>query len=113
MHRQKMRHEQHGENAEPKAADALHEADNVLTTLQAQLNKDSERLREMNIQPGETERQLKGRIGDLEARAKQIRSAIDERRKVCANLSTQIEKSHTTVEDGQRRLAALLEAAEQ
>ena len=96
-----------------KAADALHEADNALTTLQARLNKDSDRLREMNIQPGETERQLKGRIGDLESRAKQIRSAIDESRKVCANLSTQIEKSRTTVGEGQKRLAALLEAAEQ
>lgn len=96
-----------------KAADALHEADNALTTLQAQLSKDSERLREMNIQPGETERQLKGRIGDLESRAKQIRSAIDESRKVCANLTTQIEKSRTTVEEGQKRLVALLEAAEQ
>jgi len=96
-----------------KAADALHEADNALTTLQAQLNKDSDRLREMNIQQGETEQQLKQRIGDLEAQAKQLRSAIDERRKVCANLMTQIEKSRTTVEEGQRRLASLLQTAEQ
>ena len=96
-----------------KAADALHEADNAVTTLQAQLNKDSDRLREMNIQQGETEQQLKQRIGDLESRAKQLRSAIDERRTVCANLMTQIEKSRTTVEEGQRRLASLLQTAEQ
>ena len=96
-----------------KAADALHEADNALTTLQAQLNKDSDRLRETNIQQGETEQQLKQRIGDLEAQAKQLRSAIDERRKVCANLMTQIEKSRTTVEEGQKRLASLLQTAEQ
>ena len=96
-----------------KAADALHEADNALTTLQAQLNKDSDRLREMNIQQGETEQQLKQRIGDLETQAKQLRSAIDERRKVCANLMTQIEKSRTTVEEGQKRLASLLQTAEQ
>ena len=96
-----------------KAADALHEADNALTTLQAQLNKDSDRLRETNIQQGETEQQLKQRIGDLEAQAKQLRSAIDERRKVCANLMTQIEKSRTTVEEGQKRLANLLETAGQ
>ena len=96
-----------------KAADALHEADNALTTLQAQLNKDSDRLRETNIQQGETEQQLKQRIGDLESRAKQLRSAIDERRKACARLTTQIEKSRTTVEEGQRRLASLLETAGQ
>ena len=96
-----------------KAADALHEADNALTTLQAQLNKDSDRLRETNIQQGETEQQLKQRIGDLEAQAKQLRSAIDERRKVCANLMTQIEKSRTTVEEGQKRLASLLQTAGQ
>ena len=96
-----------------KAADALHEADNALTTLQAQLNKDSDRLREMNIQQGETEQQLKQRIGDLETQAKQLRSAIDERRKVCANLMTQIEKSRTTVEEGQKHLASLLQTAEQ
>ena len=95
-----------------KAADALHEADNALTTLQAQLNKDSDRLREMNIQQGETEQQLKQRIGDLEAQAKQLRSAIDERRKACARLTTQIEKSRTTVEEGQKRLASLLQTAE-
>ena len=96
-----------------KAADVLHEADNALTTLQAQLNKDSDRLRETNIQQGETEQQLKQRIGDLESRAKQLRSAIDERRKACARLTTQIEKSRTTVEEGQRRLASLLETAGQ
>ncbi len=96
-----------------KAADALHEADNALTTLQAQLNKDSDRLRETNIQQGETEQQLKQRIGDLESRAKQLRSAIDESRKACARLTTQIEKSRTTVEEGQKRLANLLETARQ
>ena len=96
-----------------KAADALHEADNVLTTLQAQLNKDSDRLREMNIQQGETEQQLKQRIGTLESRANQLRSAIDENRKACARLTTQIEKSRTTVEEGQKRLANLMETAEQ
>lgn len=96
-----------------KAADALHEADNVLTTLQAQLNKDSDRLREMNIQQGETEQQLKQRIGTLESRANQLRSAIDESRKACARLTTQIEKSRTTVEEGQKRLANLMETAEQ
>ncbi len=96
-----------------KAADALHEADNALTTLQAQLNKDSDRLRETNIHQGETEQQLKQRIGDLESRAKQLRSAIDERRKACARLTTQIEKSRTTVEEGQKRLANLLETAGQ
>lgn len=95
-----------------EAADALHEADNTLTTLQAQLSKDSDRLREMNIQQGETEQQLKQRIDGLESRAKLLRSAIDESREVCAKLTTQIEKSRTTVEEGQKCLAALLETAE-
>ena len=96
-----------------EAADALHEADNALTSLQAQLDKDRDRLREMDIRGDETEQRLKQRIGDLESRAKQLRSAIDESRKACANLTTQIEKSRTTVEEGQKRLAALLETAEQ
>ncbi len=95
-----------------EAADALHEADNALTTFQTQVDKDKGRLREMEIQADETEQHLKQRIGELETRAEQLRRAIDESRKAYANLTIQIEKSRATVEEGQKRLDALLETAE-
>lgn len=95
-----------------EAADALHEADNALTTLQTQVDKDEDRLREMNIAEGETQQQLQQRIGELESQAERLRSAIDESRKACANLTIQIEKGRATVEEGQKRLAALRETAE-
>ena len=95
-----------------EAADALHEVDNAVTTLQTQVEKDNDRLREMHIQTGETEQHLEQRIGDLESHAKQLRNAIDDSRKACANLTTQIEKSRTTVEEGQKRFTALLKTAE-
>ena len=92
-----------------KAADALHGADNALTTLQTQVNKDKARLHEKDIQADETEQHLIQRIGDLESRAQQIRSAIDESRKAWADLTNKIEKSRAIVEEGHNRLAALLE----
>ena len=93
------------------AADALHEADNVRTSLQADVDGYNARLREMNIAEGETEQHLKQRIGDLESRAKELRSEIEESAKAYTDLSIQMEKSRTSVEDGKKRLSSLLETA--
>ena len=93
-----------------QAADALHEADKALTGLKAAVEGGASRLREMNIAPDETQRQLKQRIDDSEARARQYRDAIEARRKACEALKIQMEKSRAAVEEGEKRLASLRES---
>ena len=94
-----------------KAADALREADRERASYQAQVDKDIARLHEMSIPEDETERRLEQRISDMESRAKQYRDAIKESRETCEALRIQFEKSRTSVDDGRKRLSALLEAA--
>ena len=95
------------------AADALHRADNELTSLQTAVNSDTARLREMNIAEDETERHLEQRIDALKSKAKQYRDAIKESREACDALRIQLEKSRTAVDEGQKRLSSLLETAKQ
>ena len=90
-----------------QAADALHKADKALTSLNTAVEAGMERLRVMSIAEDETERHVKQRIRDAESQARQIRDAIEERRKTCNALTIQIEKNRTSVEDGRKRLSSL------
>ena len=101
------------EQSHRQAADALHEAEKERASLQAAVDADRAQLLEMNIAEGETERHLEQRIGDLKARAKQYRDAIEKSGKAYIDLTILLEKSRTTVEQGQKRLSSLLETAEQ
>jgi len=101
------------DKAHRDAADALHAADNALTALRADVGKDAARLREMGIEEAETQRHLQQRIDALNARARQYRDAIDAGRQACNQLTVELEKSRTAVEQGQRSLSGLLTAGEQ
>ncbi|MBR0367616.1 MAG: SMC family ATPase [Clostridia bacterium] len=92
-----------------EAADALHRADNDLTAIQAAVDAGAARLREMDVAAGETEKHLEARVADMEARARQYRDTIEKSRNDCNDLRLRLEKSQTVVEQGQKRLAALLE----
>ena len=96
-----------------KAADALHEADKARASLQADVDGYNARLSEMNIAEGETEQRLKQQIGELESQAKRYRIEIENSEKAYADVSIQMEKSRTFVDDGRKRLSSLLEAAQQ
>ena len=95
------------------AADALHRADNILTALRTQVDRDTARLRDMGISEEATQRHLQQRISDLNAEAKRYRDAIDESRKACTDLTIALEKNRTAVEQKQRSLSDLLETGEQ
>ena len=92
-----------------ETADALHEAENARAALQARVDKDALRLREMNIPEGETQQRLNRRIGDLKSQAEQLRSAIEASRKACDALRIQIEKNRTAVGEGEKHFALLVE----
>lgn len=95
------------------AADALHEADNALASVQAAVDAGTARLHELHIAEDETEKHLEQRVSAMEAQAKQYRNAIEESRKACADLTIRLEKSSTAVEQGQKRLSSLQETAAQ
>ncbi len=95
-----------------EAADALHEADNALRAVQASVKAGTDRLREMNVEEGENRERLTKRIGDLEHQAEQLRSEIEESKKACDRLTVLTAKNQTAVEEGRKRLAALLETAD-
>ena len=96
-----------------QAESALHEANTALASIQTATEADRTRLREMNIAEDETEKHLEQRIQSMETRAGQYRNAIEESRKACADLTIRLAKSRTTAEQGQKRLASLLETADQ
>ena len=99
------------EKRDREATNALHEADNVRLSLQKDVDGNIARLREMNIPEGETEQHLRQRIEELESQARRYRDEIDKSAKAYTDLSIQMEKSRTSVEDGRKRLSALLETA--
>ena len=101
------------ERDQRQAADALHKADNDLTSIQAAVDGNLARLREMKIAEDETEQHLEQRIDDLKSKAQKYRNAIKESREACEALRIQLEKSRTAVDEGQKRLSSLLETAEQ
>ena len=101
------------ERDQRQAADALHKADNELTSIQAAVDGYIARLHEMNIAEGETEQHLKQRISDLQSQAEQYRKEIEDSKNACTDLTIEIERNRTTVNDGRKRLAILLETAEQ
>ena len=92
-----------------QAADALHRADNELTSTQAEAEALTARLRDMRIAQGETQAHLEERIGDLESRAKQCRDAIDESRKACSDLTIQLERNRAAMAQGKENLSSLLQ----
>ena len=96
-----------------EADDALHRADNLRVSLQADVDGYNARLREMNIAEGETEQHLKQRIGALESRARELQSAIEESRNACEKLTNLIIRKRTAVEEGQKRLDFLSQTAGQ
>ena len=92
-----------------QAADALHKADNELTSIQAAVNSDMARLREMNIAECETEWHLEQRINGLESQTQIFRDAIKASREACEAIRVKLEKSRAAVEQGQKHLSSLLE----
>ncbi len=96
-----------------EALDALHEADNALTAVRTAVEAGVARLRGMNIAEDETRRGLEQRIGDFKSRAERLRGEIDESKKACDDLTILITRNQTAVEEGRKRLAALLETADQ
>ena len=96
-----------------QAADDLHRANNELASIQALIIAGKNRIQELKISESETETGLEQQIKLKKELAQTYRDAITQTAEELKTLLIIIEKNRTAVENGQQRLAALQQSAEE
>ena len=92
-----------------EADEALNSSDKELQSVRAEAEAAAERLRELRIAEGETEKSVEERAKTMRQQAAGLRDEAEKAQKALSEITVRLEKRRTQADQGKARLASLME----